>query len=84
MTSFQRLLVVCPQMIVERNDDEKEESLPSSSPGDPIDKLTVKKLKEILEREDLKVSGNKEELRNRLKSHVQTMINQKTEDSDWR
>jgi len=41
---------------------------------DPIDLLTVPKLKDILKREGLKVSGNKEELQDRLKTHVKTVV----------
>jgi hypothetical protein len=41
---------------------------------DPIDKLTVNKLKEILRNEGLKVSGNKAELRERLREHVKLLL----------
>lgn len=41
---------------------------------DPIDLLTVPKLKDILKREGLKVSGSKEELQDRLKTHVKTVV----------
>lgn len=46
---------------------------------DPIDLLTVVKLKEILKREDLKLSGNKKELQDRLKGHVQSVMKGKQE-----
>jgi hypothetical protein len=41
---------------------------------DPIDKLTVKKLKEVLRNAGLKVSGNKSELKQRLRDHVQVLL----------
>ena len=41
---------------------------------DPIDALTVAKLKDILRAEQLKVSGNKQELRDRLQAHTQLLI----------
>jgi len=41
---------------------------------DPIDSLTVVKLKEILRRENLKVGGNKQELQDRLKDHVRAIM----------
>ncbi len=50
---------------------------------DPIDLLTVVKLKEILKREGLKVSGNKQELRNRLKNHVEVVMKGKRDEDNW-
>ena len=41
---------------------------------DPIDLLTVKRLKEILREQNLKVSGNKQELRDRLRAHVNSKL----------
>ncbi|KAL3785254.1 hypothetical protein HJC23_002709 [Cyclotella cryptica] len=41
---------------------------------DPIDQLTVTKLKDILRKEGLKVSGNKSELKERLREHVQLLL----------
>ena len=41
---------------------------------DPIDTLTVARLKEVLRSNGLKVSGNKKELQERLRQHVQTML----------
>jgi len=41
---------------------------------DPIDALTVEKLKDILRAEQLKVSGNKQELRDRLRAHTELLI----------
>lgn len=43
--------------------------------GDPIDKLTVVKLKDILREQGLKVSGNKQALKDRLREHVQSLAN---------
>lgn len=43
-------------------------------PSDPIDLLTVKRLKEILKEQGLKVSGNKQELRERLRSVVNAKL----------
>ncbi len=54
---------------------EEKETNEKSAMKDPIDLLTVTKLKEVLRREGLKVSGNKEVLKERLKSHVQTVMN---------
>lgn len=42
--------------------------------SDPIDTLTVKRLKEVLRAQGLKVSGSKQELRDRLRGHVGTML----------
>jgi hypothetical protein len=49
-----------------------EDSMPASN--DPIDMLTVKRLKEILRSQGLKVSGSKRELRERLRGHVQSIM----------
>ena len=45
-----------------------------AKPSDPIDLLTVKRLKEILKEQNLKISGNKQELRDRLRSAVNTKL----------
>jgi hypothetical protein len=50
---------------------------------DPIDLLTVSKLKEILKREELKVSGNKKELQDRLKNHVKSVAKKNKNDGGW-
>ena len=42
--------------------------------ADPIDLLTVKRLKEILREQNLKVSGNKQDLRDRLRAHVNSKL----------
>ena len=46
---------------------------------DPIDLLTVAKLKEILKRENLKVTGNKQELKDRLRNHVNSILEKNKE-----
>jgi len=43
--------------------------------SDPIETLTVTRLKEILKSRGLKVSGNKRELQQRLRSEVNAMLN---------
>lgn len=55
-------------------DDEDEEEEQVASDGDPIDKLTVAKLKEILKAQGLKTSGTKQILRDRLRNHVDTLL----------
>jgi hypothetical protein len=47
--------------------------------SDPIETLTVTRLKEILKSRGLKVSGNKKELQERLRAEVNTMMNQGSE-----
>ena len=42
--------------------------------SDPIDLLTVRKLKEILKSQGLKVSGNKKELQDRLRAQVNSLL----------
>lgn len=53
--------------------------------SDPIDLLTVSKLKEVLKREGLKVSGTKAELQERLKEHVKSVLkkNNENENATW-
>jgi len=56
---------------------EKEEvKAADSKETDPIDKLTVVKLKEILKAQGLKQSGTKQILRDRLRNHVDTLLQQ--------
>lgn len=56
---------------------EKEEVVAANSDEtDPIDKLTVAKLKEILKAQGLKQSGTKQILRDRLRNHVDTLLQQ--------
>lgn len=50
--------------------------------SDPIETLTVARLKEILRSQGLKVSGNKKELQERLRSEVQTMLLDNADDND--
>ena len=50
---------------------------------DPIDLLTVSKLKEVLRNNGLKVSGNKSELQARLKEHVKSVLEEKKDDESW-
>jgi len=58
-------------------DDEKKvdsQIKEETDAADPISGLTVARLKEILREQGLKVSGNKQELRDRLKSHVNALL----------
>lgn len=55
----------------EETSDSKEIAKDSN---DPIDTLTVAKLKEVLRSRGLKVSGNKKELQERLRAEVQSML----------
>ena len=57
-------------------DDEKkvDSQIEETDADDPISSLTVARLKEILREQGLKVSGNKQELRDRLKSHVNALL----------
>lgn len=67
-----------------KNDETEETNQPDENDEavDPIDLLTVARLKEILRKENLKVSGAKQELRDRLRSHVDVKM-QKKEGQDW-
>ena len=58
------------------NEVEAEEDKPVevSKSVDPIDKLTVSSLKEILRKSGLKVSGKKQELRDRLREYVHNQM----------
>jgi hypothetical protein len=47
---------------------------------DPIDTLTVERLKEILREQGLPVSGNKQELQTRLRKRVNALLQGKQED----
>lgn len=56
---------------------EEDEPLPDrkqASDIDPIDVLTVKRLKEILRAQGLKVGGSKQELKDRLRGHGGSMM----------
>ena len=41
---------------------------------DPVDALTIAQLKEMCRDYNLKVTGNKEELRTRMKEHIMNLI----------
>ncbi len=58
-----------------KGDEEGDNNATNSQ--DPIDRLTVSKLKDILRKEGLKVSGNKTELQDRLKNHVSSIMEKK-------
>ena len=57
-------------------EEEEEEGASATTKGaqDPIDLLTVSRLKEILREQGLTVSGTKQVLRDRLKDHVNTLM----------
>lgn len=55
-------------------ENKQKEKLMRRKNVDPIDLLTVARLKEILRADHLKVSGNKKELQDRLKAHIATRI----------
>jgi len=58
-----------------KNDNPFQKKAASSNGAtDPIDMLTVKKLKEILKSQGLKVSGSKKELQDRLRSQVNALL----------
>jgi hypothetical protein len=60
-----------------KNRKKKKEQLEQerrNAASDPIEALTVARLKEVLRARGLKVSGNKKELQDRLKSEVQSML----------
>jgi len=62
-------------MVSEANIEKTDESNDASSiPQDPIDMLTVVRLKEILREQGLKTSGSKQILRDRLRSHVNSLL----------
>lgn len=54
----------------------EEEGKGKSNEIDPIDSLTVVRLKEILKANGLKQSGTKQILRDRLRNHVDTLLQQ--------
>lgn len=58
-------------------DDDDEDNVDPPDPNkmvDPIDMLSVKRLKEILKEQGLKVSGNKKELQDRLRNQVNSLL----------
>ena len=58
----------------EKKSEEEDEG--KSNETDPIDQLTVVRLKEILKANGLKQSGTKQILRDRLRNHVDTLLQQ--------
>ena len=67
------------ELVNEQDAEDENEVDPNAK--DPIDRLTVKKLKEILRQEGLKVSGNKLELQERLREHVQSLLEESASES---
>jgi hypothetical protein len=63
----------------EENDSRKL----SNKLKDPIDNLTVAKLKDVLRKEGLKVSGTKDELKERLKTHVRLTFEKNQKNKNW-
>uniref|UniRef100_A0A7S4WF10 SAP domain-containing protein n=1 Tax=Ditylum brightwellii TaxID=49249 RepID=A0A7S4WF10_9STRA len=61
---------------------EKKDASKKDKAGDPIDLLTVARLKEILREQKLKVSGTKQELRDRLRSHVNSMLTEEVKENN--
>ena len=61
--------------IAAKEEEEDNDSLPDrKQASDPIDLLTVNRLKDILRAQGLKVSGSKQELKDRLRGHVASMM----------
>jgi len=56
------------------NDSSETFESSDNTAAGPIDRLTVARLKEILREQNLKVSGTKQELQERLRNHVQSVI----------
>ena len=59
---------------LDEDDEDKKEEKQDTNEGDPIDSLTVVKLKEVLKAQGLKTSGTKQVLRDRLRKHVETLL----------
>ncbi|MGK3743513.1 MAG: hypothetical protein ACI90V_010371, partial [Bacillariaceae sp.] len=57
-----------------KNDDVNKQKEEEKDAKDPVDNLTVAKLREVLKARGLKVSGNKKELQERLRSEIQSML----------
>ena len=64
------------------NDDGSNRDMYKDDIKDPIGTLTVARLKDILRAQGLKVSGNKTELQQRLRDHVQSMLKKGNGNSD--
>ena len=62
------------EVISEAEVENSESNTASSMPQDPIDMLTVVRLKEILRKQGLKTSGTKQALRDRLRTHVHSLL----------
>lgn len=66
------------KMVDKKAKQEPKKEIPSKSVKeedvDPLDSLTVARLKEILREQNLKVSGTKQELRDRLRAHVNSLL----------
>lgn len=60
-------------------ESESTESQRMKETKDPIDALTVKRLKEILKQQGLKTTGNKAELQDRLRAKVNALLQGKQE-----
>lgn len=56
------------------NDDDGKELPVPNKPSDPIELLTVKKLRDVLRKQGLKVSGSKKELQERIRDHVNSLL----------
>ena len=63
-------------VIQDKQGGDQKEGVLSSNDADPIDKLTVAKLKEISKAQGLKQSGTKQVLRDRLRTHVDNLLQQ--------
>lgn len=59
-------------------DDDDKSSFNPKDPSDPIDLLTVQRLKEILKAQGLKTTGNKKVLQDRLRSQVNALLQGKS------
>jgi hypothetical protein len=53
---------------------DEDTAAPDPKAADPIGMLTVKRLKDVLRAQGLRVSGSKQELQDRLRGHVQSII----------
>merc|ERR1712032_462205 len=59
---------------VDNNKNVNKQEEEKKDPIDPVDNLTVANLQEVLRSRGLKVSGNKKELQERLRSEIQSML----------
>jgi len=65
-----------------KSSNAKKQEEEDIDPTDPVDNLTVVKLREVLRARGLKVSGNKKELQELLRSEIQSMLDSNDEVSD--